>query len=185
MKRSYTVGETGINVRPEYERRLSSNLRPFLARFHMGVIVSYSTFYCYIKPDTMGYERLCNLDQVKLIIIIISLFIIISLHFVLFKGARFYFFKIYTENPEWIIWLIWAIVCHYTDKKDSFSHIFESFCPCTDPLWLKWVKWFTRVFLCSFLFHLKNHHSKDVNFKFHLKRSSRLDVRSNFVYCSC
>ena len=23
-----------------------------------------------------------------------------------------------TENPEWIIWLIWAIVCHYTD--DSF-----------------------------------------------------------------
>ena len=41
---------------------------------------------------------------------------------------------IYTENPEWIIWLIWAIVCHYTDKKTYFSHIFESFCPCTDPL---------------------------------------------------
>ena len=41
-----------------------------------------------------------------------------------------------------------AIVCHYTDKKTHFSHIFESFCPCTDPLWLKWVKWFTRVFLC-------------------------------------
>ena len=34
-------------------------------------------------------------------------------------------------------------------QKDSFLHIFESFCPCTDPLWLKWVKWFTRVFLCS------------------------------------
>ena len=50
-----------------------------------------------------------------------------------------------TENPEWIISLIWAIVCHYTDKKTHFSHIFESFCPCTDPLWLKWVKWFTRV----------------------------------------
>ena len=26
----------------------------------------------------------------------------------------------HTENPEWIIWLIWAIVCHFTDKKDSF-----------------------------------------------------------------
>ena len=37
----------------------------------------------------------------------------------------------------------------------------------------------------SFLFYLKNHHSKDANFKFQLKRSSRLDVRSNFVYCSC
>ena len=36
----------------------------------------------------------------------------------------------------------------------------------------------------SFLFHLKNHLSKDVNFKFQLKRSSLLDVRSNFVYCS-
>ena len=36
----------------------------------------------------------------------------------------------------------------------------------------------------SFLFHLKNHHSKDVNFKFGLKRSSRLDVRSNFVIFS-
>ena len=45
----------------------------------------------------------------------------------------------------------WAIACHYTDKKTHFSHIFESFCPCTDPLWLKWVKWFTRVFLCSSL----------------------------------
>ena len=60
---------------------------------------------------------------------------------------------IHTENPKWIIWLIWAIVCHYTDKKTHFSHIFESFCPCTDPLWLKWVKWFTQVFLC-FIRHL-------------------------------
>ena len=25
----------------------------------------------------------------------------------------------------------------YTDKKTCFLHIFESFCPCTDPLWLK------------------------------------------------
>ena len=54
-------------------------------------------------------------------------------------------FQIFTENPEWIIW---ALVCHHTDKKTHFSHIFESFCPCTDPLWLKWVKWFTQVFLC-------------------------------------
>ena len=29
-----------------------------------------------------------------------------------------------------------------------------------------------------FLFHLKNHHSKDVNFKFQLKQSSHLDVGS-------
>ena len=34
----------------------------------------------------------------------------------------------------------------------------------------------------SSLFHLKNHHSKGVNLKFQLKRSSRLDERSNFVY---
>ena len=61
-------------------------------------------------------------------------------------------YEFYTENPKWIIWLIWAIVCHYTDKKTHFSHIFESFCPCTDPLWLKWVKWFTWVFLCIILF---------------------------------
>ena len=37
----------------------------------------------------------------------------------------------------------------------------------------------------SFLFHFKNHYYKDVNFKFQLKRSRRLDVQSNFVYCSC
>ena len=35
------------------------------------------------------------------------------------------------------------------------------------------------------LVHLKNHRSKKVNFKFQLNRSSRLDARSNFVYCSC
>ena len=30
-----------------------------------------------------------------------------------------------TENPKWIIWFIWAIVCHYTDKKIHF-HTFLS-----------------------------------------------------------
>ena len=41
-------------------------------------------------------------------------------------------------------------MCHYTDKKTHFSHIFESLklSVCTDPLWFKWVKWFTWVFLC-------------------------------------
>ena len=29
----------------------------------------------------------------------------------------------YTENSKWIIWLIWAIVCHFTDKKRLiFTH---------------------------------------------------------------
>ena len=28
----------------------------------------------------------------------------------------------------------------------------ESFCPCSDTLWLKWVKWFTRGFQCGFMF---------------------------------
>ena len=37
----------------------------------------------------------------------------------------------------------------------------------------------------SFLFHLKNHHFKDVNWEFQLKWSSHLDARSRFVYCSC
>ena len=36
----------------------------------------------------------------------------------------------------------------------------------------------------SFPFHLTNYYSKHVNFKFQLKRSSRLDVQSNFVYYS-
>ena len=39
-------------------------------------------------------------------------------------------------------------------QKTHFLHIFESFCPCTDPLWLKWVKWFTRVFLCISMINL-------------------------------
>ena len=34
------------------------------------------------------------------------------------------------------------------------------------------------------IYFLKNHHLKDVNLKFQLKRTSRLDVRSYFVYCS-
>ena len=37
----------------------------------------------------------------------------------------------------------------------------------------------------SFLIHLKNHHSKDVNLNFQLKRSRRLNVQGNFVDCSC
>ena len=43
-----------------------------------------------------------------------------------------------------------------------------------------------RSYFSKFIspFHMKNHYSKDVNFKL-LKRSNRLDLRSNFVYCSC
>ena len=72
-----------------------------------------------------------------------------SCHFVWFRRKSNPFPPTHTENPEWIIWLIWAIVCHYTDKRTYFAHIFESSCPFTDPLWLKWVKWFTWVFLCN------------------------------------
>ena len=39
-------------------------------------------------------------------------------------------------------------------------------------------------FKFTFLFHVKNHHSKNVSLKFWLKWSN-LDVRSNFVYFSC
>ena len=53
-----------------------------------------------------------------------------------------------TEKPEWIIWLIWAIVGQYTDKMTQKCVKNESFCPCSDTLWLKWVKWFTRGFQC-------------------------------------
>ena len=56
----------------------------------------------------------------------------------------------HTEEPKWVIWLIWAIVGHYTDKKTHFLHIFESFCLCTDPLRLKWVKWLIWVFCACF-----------------------------------
>ena len=37
----------------------------------------------------------------------------------------------------------------------------------------------------SFVFHVKDHHTKDVNLKFQLNWSNCLDVVSNFVYCSC
>ena len=33
----------------------------------------------------------------------------------------------------------------------------------------------------SFLFYLKDHHTKDVNFKCQLNQSSHLDVGSNFI----
>ena len=55
----------------------------------------------------------------------------------------------HTEKPEWIIWLIWAIVGQYTDKMTQKYVKNEFFCPCSDPLWLKWVKWLVWVFLCS------------------------------------
>ena len=41
---------------------------------------------------------------------------------------------------------------------------------------LKGARSYFSKFCC--LFHLKNHHSKDVNLKFQLKRSSRLDLQS-------
>ena len=44
---------------------------------------------------------------------------------------------------------------------------------------------FFFFFKFSLWFHLKNHNSKDVNFKFQLKLSCRLDARSNYVYSSC
>ena len=54
----------------------------------------------------------------------------------------------HTEKPKWVIWLIWAIVGQYTDKMTQKHVKNESFCPCSDPLWLKWVKWLILVFLC-------------------------------------
>ena len=54
----------------------------------------------------------------------------------------------HTEKAKWIIWLIWAIVGQYTDKMTQKCVKNESFCPCSDTLWLKWVKWFTRGFQC-------------------------------------
>ena len=48
--------------------------------------------------------------------------------------------------PEWIIWLFWAMMGHYTDKMTQKCVKNESFCLCSDTLWLKWVKWFTRGF---------------------------------------
>ena len=47
---------------------------------------------------------------------------------------------------------------------------------------------FNKTTLCSklsFIFNLKDHHIKDVNFKFQLNWSNRLDLVSNFVHCSC
>ena len=31
------------------------------------------------------------------------------------------------EKPKWVIWLIWAIVGHYTDKTTHFLHILSHF----------------------------------------------------------
>ena len=37
----------------------------------------------------------------------------------------------------------------------------------------------------SLVFHLRDHHNKNVNLKFQLNWSNHFDVVSNFVYCSC
>ena len=55
--------------------------------------------------------------------------------------------------------------------------------PIEKPLPIKGTRSYFSKF--GFLFHLKNHHSKEVNLKFRLRRSICSDVRSNFVYCSC
>ena len=68
---------------------------------------------------------------------------------------------IHRKNPKWVICLIWAIVGHYTDKKVSFLHIFDSFCPCSDPLWLKWVKWLIWVFLWYSLLYRSHRFSSE------------------------
>ena len=44
---------------------------------------------------------------------------------------------------------------------------------------------FTVLFFKTFIFHLKDHHTKDINLKFQLNWSNGLDLVSNFVYCSC
>ena len=45
--------------------------------------------------------------------------------------------KKHFTKPEWIIWLIWAIVGQYKDKMTQKCVTNESFCPCSDTLWLK------------------------------------------------
>ena len=52
----------------------------------------------------------------------------------------------HTEKHKWVIWLIWVIVGQYTDKMTQKYVKNESFCPCSDTLWLKWLIW---VFLCT------------------------------------
>ena len=43
------------------------------------------------------------------------------------------------------------------DSKMSVQN--ESFCLCSDTLWLKWVKWFTRGFQCIFsVVHRESYH---------------------------
>ena len=66
--------------------------------------------------------------------------------FTLFAFSLYFQWSYITEKPEWIIWLIWTIVGQYTDKMTQKCVKNESFCPCSDTLWLKWVKWFTRGF---------------------------------------
>ena len=57
--------------------------------------------------------------------------------------------------------------------------------PTTQIIWNTWLKGAQYVSKFCFLCHLKNHHSKDVNSKFEFKWSSRMDVRSSFLICSC
>ena len=66
----------------------------------------------------------------------------------------------HTENPEWIIWLIWAVVCHYTDKNTHFVRVLTHY-GSNDSLrffcagWLRWKGadryseglWFRNVFI--------------------------------------
>ena len=36
-------------------------------------------------------------------------------------------FESHTEKLKWVIWLIWAIVGHYMDKKTHFLHFLSHF----------------------------------------------------------
>ena len=56
--------------------------------------------------------------------------------------------KWFTEKPEWVIWVIWAMVGQCTDRVTQKCVKNESFCPCGDTLWLGWVGWFTWGFQC-------------------------------------
>ena len=75
-------------------------------------------------------------------------------------------------------------------KKKKLKMILFSQKLLVNPDWkyyqnIIWKMCTVLFFKFSFLFQLKNHHWKDVNLKFQLKRSSQLDVQSNSAHCSC
>ena len=137
----------------------------FKIYFSVSHVLCSLSFFLFFRDITKNYMSLFNMD------IIVTITVAEYRH-TAGQNFQFFFKKI---------------------RKFKFSLSYS------DSAWknaIKWVQtslvlvqWFLSIKSArsyfskfSFLFHLRNHHSKDINLKFQLNQSSCLDC--NFIYCS-